>query len=199
MSLTASALPSRNGSPAWRRPTSAWGRMNGGRGRTEQTKLYTGREVYGMKEERMTTYLGQYGHLQYDVRVSKTGSPRGQAKGTPSFDLTAPRSARDKVYEGKENMKAGQFGPGLYDIRCFKTGSPKGQAKGTPRFGSGARFDREKCYEGRWHPNGRGKAGASGLDPPMCSNRGSPLWKGGRPSAAFALPHVPRVRREPVA
>lgn len=191
-SLTASALPSRNGSPAWRRPTSAWGRMNSGR--AEQPKLYTGREAYGAKEERMTTYLGQYGHLHYDVRVSKTGSPRGRTRCTPSFNLTAPHSAREKAYEGKEHMKAGQYGPGMYDIRCFKTGSPTGKAKGTPRFGSGARFDREKCYEGRWRDNNFGKEGASGLNPPMCSNRGSPLWKGYRPSAAFAQPHVPRVR-----
>ena len=125
----------------------------------------------------------------YDVRCSKTGSPLRGAKGTPSFSRTARRfsTAGDPAVPG-------QFGPGMYDIRCFKTGTPRGAAKRTPRFAPGERFDREKCYEGK--ENVRfGMAGASGLNAPLCSHRGSPLWKGGRPSAAFALPHIPRQRR----
>jgi hypothetical protein len=37
----------------------------------------------------------------------------------------------------------------MYDVRCSNTGSRRDAAKCTPRFGSGARFDREKCYEGK--------------------------------------------------
>merc|ERR1711977_573098 len=107
-------------------------------------KLYLGKETPGT--------FGQFGPGMYDVRCSKTGSPRGLAKGTPRLG-NGSRFDRGKCYEGKENvhMLLGQFGPGLYDIRCFNTGSPRGGGKGTPRFGNGARFDRDKCYEGKAH------------------------------------------------
>merc|ERR1719198_622636 len=36
----------------------------------------------------------------------------------------------------------GQYGPSMYDVKS----SP---VKATPKFGSGARFDREKAYEGK--------------------------------------------------
>merc|ERR1712146_468277 len=123
-------------------------------------------------------------------RCSKTGSPRGVAKGTPRLG-NGSRFDRGKCYEGKENMHMlkGQFGPGLYDIRCFNTGSPRGKGKGTPRFGTGPRFDRDKCYEGKVHMKFGREGPTASSSAPQCSNRGSPLWRN-RPSAAFALPHV---------
>ena len=74
------------------------------------------------------------------------------------------------------------------DVRCSKTGSVHDAAKGTTRFGSGARFDREKCYEGKErNATNYGQYGGQFYDV-RCSKTGSPLLKGSRPSAAFALP-----------
>lgn len=142
--------------------------------------------------------LGQFGPSFYDVRVSKTGSPRGGAKGfgwRPAPRLVehrvTPRVSEASTKE-KENLPAGQLGPGLYDVKCFQMGW---EAKGTPRFVPSKRFDRNKCYEGKARCQ-FGQFGPTGVyDAPMCSNRGSPLWKN-RPSAAFALPHVRRPSRE---
>lgn len=151
---------------------------------TKLPRLYLGKEMMHVGT------LGQFGPGMYDVRSSKTGSPRGVAKGTPRLG-NGSRFDRGKCYEGKENahMLLGQFGPGLYDIRCFNTGSPTGGSKRTPRFGSGARFDRDKCYEGKEHMRYGREGPTATYDPPRCSNRGSPLWRN-RPSAAFALPHM---------
>ena len=236
-SRNSSALPSRNGSPAWSRPTS---RFAGGE-RFNRAKCYEGKENAEVAK-------GAFGPGMYDVRCSKTGSPRGEAKHTPRF-AGSERFTRAKCYEGKENAEVakGAFGPGMYDVRCSKTGSPRGEAKhtprfagserftrakcyegkenaevakgiygpgmydvqcsktgsplkakGSPRFAGSERFTRAKCYEGRENANAlRGQAGASGLDSPRCSNRGSPLWNRRRePSAAFAIPYVPKLRRE---
>ena len=131
--------------------------------------------------------LGQFGPSFYDVKCSKTGSPvRGARSARSSF----ARGARFDREKSKENAKPGQYGPGLYDIRCFKTGSPRGSTKGTPRWGAGMRFDREKCADNARY----GQAPTASSGPPTVSNRGSPLWKGARPSAAFALPHVRHAR-----
>ena len=89
----------------------------------------------------------------------------------------------------------GSYGPGMYDVRCSKMGSPYGVAKGTPRFGSGPRFDREKCYEGKESAMAMRGSYGPGMYDVRCSKMGSPLWKGQqRPGAAFALPHIVRSR-----
>jgi len=159
--------------------------------RFNRAKCYEGKENAEVAK-------GAFGPGMYDVRCSKTGSPRGEAKHTPRF-AGSERFTRAKCYEGKENAEVakGIYGPGMYDVQCSKTGSPL-KAKGSPRFAGSERFTRAKCYEGRENANAlRGQAGASGLDSPRCSNRGSPLWNRRRePSAAFAIPYVPKLRRE---
>jgi len=179
-------LPSRNGSPAWRgKPTSAFGMLTSAR---DQLRLYNGKEE--------PTQFGQYGPGFYEAKVSRTGAPAlGCSRNAPSFAARFDQASL-KLYRGKENMTPGQYGPGMYDVRVFKTGSPRGGAKGTPRWASGQRFDRERCYEGREAVHLlKGKSGPTATNnAPMCSNRGSPLWKN-RPSAAFALPHAPKLRR----
>ncbi len=181
-SAQSSALPSRHGSPVWSKPAAAWGRSTAPR---HELPLYTGKE----NERR-----GTFGPGMYDVKCSKTGSPTREAKRTPRF-AGKERFDRTKCYEGKENAASlrGKFGPGMYDPKCSKTGSPL-TGKGSPRFAGTERFNRTKCYEGKENVMTlRGRAGASGLDSPRCSNRGSPLWKS-RPSAAFAVPFVPKLR-----
>jgi hypothetical protein len=190
-----SSLPSRNGSPAWSRPTSAFGKSTATRDRCP--RLYEGKGVA------QPTLLGTMEPGLYDVRgLSKTGTPRDQlAKGTPTMG-GARRFNRARCYEGKENAQSlhrGQFGGQFYDVRCSKTGTPRLQPKGgTPKIGGGARFNRERCYEGKERlATLRGREGASVIDPPRCSNRGSPLWQ--RPTSAFGATTQPRLVRPPMA
>lgn len=177
------------------RPSSASASIAGdSRSRTERSswarqpdvaRLYRGRE-----HVRTNELLGQWGPSMLDVKISRMGSARLEARCTPRLGR-GPRFNRERCYEGKEYVKLGQFGPGLYDLRSLKTGSPRTL---TPRFGNGTRFDREKAYEGRDRMP-RGKTGPTGAyDPPRCSVRGSPLWRN-RPSAAFAMPHVQLMRQ----
>mmetsp|Transcript_48312 Transcript_48312/g.126322 ORF Transcript_48312/g.126322 Transcript_48312/m.126322 type:complete len:297 (-) Transcript_48312:227-1117(-) len=176
------ALPSRDGTSAWIKPSSAFGKL------TSSRQAAPSRE-YGGKETRHVYLLGSFGPGMYDVRCSKMGSPLRGAKGTPSFTRTSPRFGT----KAQENLQPGQFGPGMYEIRCSKNGSPVRGGKMTPRFVPGRRFDRENCYEGKETVHVLlGRSGALGShDPPRCSRNGSPLWnRGSRPGAAFALPHV---------
>lgn len=182
-----SSLPSRNGSPAWSRPTSAFGKSTAPR---DCPRLYEGRGVP------QPTLLGAMGPGLYDVRgLSKTGTPRDQpAKGTPTMGGTR-RFTRERCYEGKENepSKRGQFGGQFYDVTCSKTGTPRWRPKGgTPKLGGGARrFNRERCYEGKEsEAQLRGQYGPGALDPPRCSNRGSQLWQ--RPTTTFGPRPRPR-------
>ena len=86
-------------------------------------------------------------------------------------------------------------GPGMYNICVSRTGLPLGVAKGTTRFGTGERFDREKCYDGKENAMTMRGAYGPGMYDARVSRTGSPLWKGQqRPSAAFALPHIVRRR-----
>ena len=189
-------MPSRTGSPLWSsRPSSAFGRLTGNR--STAANLYLGKEPYGKGIERAISRIGQYGpSLEYDVRCSRTGSPLGTAKRTPGF-ARAKRHVGMLTYEGKDATvaKLGQFGPGMYDVRVSKTGSPRGEAKRTPTFGGREGLtSRDKCFNGKQMTT-VGKFGPTAANAaPQCSNRGSPLWKRGPCSAAFAMPHVRRVR-----
>ena len=209
-SLPSSALPSRNGSPTWRRPASGWSKMT--TQRSSLPRLYAGKDEPAM----MLSSLGSFGPGFYEVKKPPiTGTPRfgsgerfdrtkayegkentammrGQfgpgmydvkrppIAGTPRFG-TGERFDRSKMYEGKENTATmlGQFGPGMYDVK-------RPPIAGTPRFGSGERFDRSKAYEGKENTaTMRGQFGP-GMYEVTCSNRGSPLIKGRRPSIALA-------------
>ena len=170
-----SVLPSRTGSPAWSRPSSAFSKTTLPRNHSQPT-------------------FGQFSGKFYDVRCSNTGTPRGGAgaKGTPTFGGTR-RFNRDKCYEGKANanVQRGQYGGVYYDVRCSKTGTPRGGAgaKGTPTFhsadhlGSTRRFNRDKCYEGKVNAAvQRGQYGGVFYDA-RCSNTGTPRWQ--KPTASF--------------
>ena len=170
-----SVLPSRTGSPAWSRPSSAFGRTTLPRNHSQPT-------------------FGQFSGKFYDVRCSNTGTPRGGAgaKGTPTFGGTR-RYNREKCYEGKANanVQRGQYGGVYYDVRCSKTGTPRGGAgaKGTPTFhsvdhmGSTRRYNRDKCYEGKANAAmQRGQFGGVFYDA-RCSNTGTPRWQ--KPTASF--------------
>ena len=70
-SLPTSALPSRTGSPTWRRPTSGWSKMTEQRG--QLPKLYQGKDQPSMN----LTALGQWGPGMYEVkRPPIVGTPR---------------------------------------------------------------------------------------------------------------------------
>ena len=86
---------------------------------------------------------GQYGGVYYDVRCSRTGTPRGGggAKGTPTFHSvdhmgSTRRYNREKCYEGKANanVQRGQYGGVFYDVGCSRTGTPRWQTP-TASFG----------------------------------------------------------------
>merc|ERR1712054_482972 len=68
----------------------------------------------------------------------------------------------------------GSYGPGMYDVRVSNKGSPCGVAKGTLRFGSGERFDREKCYEGKENTMTMRGSYGPGMYDVRVSNKGSP-------------------------
>ena len=115
-----SALPSRRGSPMWRRPSSAFGTTT--MTRSQSATLYHGKDM-------PQTTLGSFGPGSYDVRCSRTGTPRGRAKGgTPIFTGATgmQRETASKRYEGKEweATKRGKFGPGGYEPRTSNRGSP---------------------------------------------------------------------------
>jgi len=121
----------------------------------------------------MLSSLGSFGPGFYEVK-------KPPITGTPRFG-SGERFDRTKAYEGKENtaMMRGQFGPGMYDVK-------RPPIAGTPRFGTGERFDRSKAYEGKENTaTMRGQFGP-GMYEVTCSNRGSPLIKGRRPSIALA-------------
>ena len=144
--------------------------------------------------------FGQFSGQFYDVRCSRTGTPRGAAgaKGTPKFHSvdhmgSTRRYNREKCYEGKANanVQRGQYGGVYYDVRCSRTGTPRGGAgaKGTPTFhsvdhlGSTRRFNREKCYEGKANADvQRGQYGGVFYDV-GCSRTGTPRWQ--TPTASF--------------
>ena len=144
--------------------------------------------------------FGQFSGQFYDVRCSRTGTPRGAAgaKGTPKFHSvdhmgSTRRFNREKCYEGKANanVQRGQYGGVYYDVRCSRTGTPRGGAgaKGTPTFhsvdhlGSTRRFNREKCYEGKANADvQRGQYGGVFYDV-GCSRTGTPRWQ--TPTASF--------------
>jgi len=149
--------------------------------------------LYDGRGASQAALLGSAGPGFYDVRCSKTGTPRNAAKGTPTFG-GARRFNRERCYEGKDRIAKdyGQFGPGFYDVRCSKTGTPRGEAKGTPTFGRGRRFDRERCYDGKENQATLlGQYGPSERSPPRCTNRGTPNWQA--PTSAFGATTQPRL------
>ena len=108
----------------------------GGTRRYNREKCYEGKANANVQR-------GQFGGVYYDVRCSKTGTPRGAAgaKATPTFHSvdhlgSTRRYNRDKCYEGKANaaVQSGQFGGIFYDVRCSNTGTPRWQ-KPTASFG----------------------------------------------------------------
>ena len=87
--------------------------------------------------------FGQFSGQFYDVRCSRTGTPRGGAgaKGTPKFHSvdhmgSTRRFNREKCYEGKVNadVQRGQYGGVFYDVGCSRTGTPRWQTP-TASFG----------------------------------------------------------------
>ena len=87
--------------------------------------------------------FGQFSGQFYDVRCSRTGTPRGAAgaKGTPKFHSvdhmgSTRRFNREKCYEGKVNadVQRGQYGGVFYDVGCSRTGTPRWQTP-TASFG----------------------------------------------------------------
>ena len=161
---SSAALPTRTGSPSiGRRPGSAFGKSPASR--TDHTKQYEGKEFEAGKR-------GGYGPGGYDVKVSRTGTPRGQTLGTPVFGEAhgSGRPSTAKQYEGKEfeEGKRGGYGPGGYDVKVSNTGTPRGQTLGTPVFGEAhgpARPSTAKQYEGKEFEAGkRGGYGPGGYD-----------------------------------
>ena len=68
-------MPSNRGSPLWRRPSSAFGAST--MKRSASAGLYQGKD--GPK-----VGIGAYGGQYYDVRVSRTGTPRHRSLSTAS-------------------------------------------------------------------------------------------------------------------
>ena len=82
--------------------------------RSQSATLYHGKDM-------PQTTLGSFGPGSYDVRCSRTGTPRDKAKGgTPIFTGATgmQRETASKRYEGKEweATKRGKFGPGGYRL-----------------------------------------------------------------------------------
>ena len=87
----------------------------------DHAKYYEGKEFQASK-------TGSYGPGGYDIKVSRTGTPRGHALGIPVFGEghRPARPSTAKQYEGKEfeEGKRGGYGPGGYDIKVSNTGMP---------------------------------------------------------------------------
>ena len=107
---------SRHGSPLWKRPSSTFGATTAPRERP--AKQYAGKEWEA-------TQRGKEGPSYYDVKVSRTGTPRLGGKGTPIFG-EAPTASRTpsaaavltRQYVGKE-FEGAQRGLHTY---CSKVG-----------------------------------------------------------------------------
>ena len=96
----------------------------------DRRKFYDGKEFEESK-------LGGYGHLRYDVRCAKTGTPRDvseSAKAVPNFGPKGKGVTvvdRRKFYngydaDGKRPDQAkllGSYGPGWYDVRVNNKGN----------------------------------------------------------------------------
>ena len=158
------------------RPSSAFGEAS--TSSTGQIKLCDVREFLDGKR-------GSYGPGGYDVmKMSRTGTPRGQTVGTPVFNRspTPSRPSTAKQYDGKEfeESKRGGYGPGGYDVKVSRTGTPRGQTVGTPVFNRSpgpSRPSTAKQYEGReFEESKRGSYGPGGYDVRVSRN-GSPLWR----------------------
>ena len=108
-------------------------------GRGQSAGLYTSKDsprYAGVEESKR----GSYGPGLYDAhRVSSTGTPRGQMRGSgaPVFGCPPATMRGANQYEGKElaRKKLGSCGPGGYDVRVSRTGTPRGQARSIPIFG----------------------------------------------------------------
>ena len=176
---SSAALPTRTGSPSiGRRPGSAFGKSPASR--TDHAKQYEGKEFEAGKR-------GGYGPGGYDVKVSRTGTPRGHALGTPVFGEAhgSGRPSNAKQYEGKEfeEGKRGGYGPGGYDVKVSRTGTPRGHALGTPIFGEAhgsGRPSSAKQYEGKEFEEGKRGGYGPGAYSVKVSRTGSPLMGFGR-------------------
>ena len=167
---SSAALPTRTGSPSiGRRPGSAFGKSPASR--TDHTKQYEGKEFEAGKR-------GGYGPGGYDVKVSRTGTPRGQTLGTPVFgEAHGPaRPSTAKQYEGKEfeEGKRGGYGPGAYDVKVSRTGSP------LMGFGKGVSFGKAAMRRSQ----SAGAVRGAGYGNVQVSRNGSPLM-GRRAASTF--------------
>ena len=132
-----------------RRPSSAFGKSTASRTNVNQ---YCGKEWESASR-------GNYGPGNYDVKVSNTGTPRGEAKGTPIFGgtTTAQRpGAESRRYIGRE-FEAHQRGLNTY---CKQVGyasacafgkqaSSKHQTGRSCTFGHGGRDVFARLYQGK--------------------------------------------------
>ena len=158
---SSAALPTRTGSPSiGRRPGSAFGKSPASR--TDHAKQYEGKEFEAGKR-------GGYGPGGYDVKVSKTGTPRGHALGTPIFGEAhgSGRPSSAKQYEGKEfeEGKRGGYGPGAYSVKVSRTGSP------LMGFGRGVSFGKAAMRRSQ----SAGAVRGAGYGNVQVSRNGSPL------------------------
>lgn len=140
--LNVHSLPTRTGSPLWnRKGTATIGNMQ--RYVQSSDMLYTGKDSPRRRVIEQTK-LGRYGPGRYDVRVSRTGTPRGHVRSTPvwSVDPLVPPTPTEKLYEGRElNLKnwsrRGKIGADRnYEPRVSRTGTPRGHTRGTPKLPS---------------------------------------------------------------
>ena len=140
--LSVHSLPTRTGSPLWsRKGTATIGNMQ--RYVQSSDMLYTGKDSPRRRAIEQTK-LGRYGPGRYDVRVSRTGTPRGRVRSTPiwSVDPRVPPTPTEKLYEGRalayKNMaRRGKIGADRnYEPRVSNTGTPRGHTRGTPIFPS---------------------------------------------------------------
>ena len=158
---SSAALPTRTGSPSiGRRPGSAFGKSPASR--TDHAKQYEGKEFEAGKR-------GGYGPGGYDVKVSRTGTPRGHALGTPVFGEAhgSGRPSSAKQYEGKEfeEGKRGGYGPGAYSVKVSRTGSP------LMGFGRGVSFGKAAMRRSQ----SAGAVRGAGYGNVQVSRNGSPL------------------------
>merc|ERR1711907_768537 len=103
------------------------------------------------------------------------GSSSLPTSALPSRNGSARPRRLPALKRNPEEVTLGQFGPGMYDVSCSKTGSPLKVAKGIRRFGTGERFDREKCYEGKARSTTLLGQFGPGMYDVSCSKTGSPL------------------------
>ena len=164
----------------WRRPSSAFGTTT--MKRSQSTALYHGKDM-------PQTTLGSFGPGAYDVKCSRTGTPRDRAKGgTPIFTgaTGSQRESGSKRYEGKEweATKRGTFGPGGYEPRTSNRGSPLWR-RPSSAFGTTTmkRSQSATLYHGKDMPQTTLGSFGPGAYDVKCSRTGTPRdrAKGGTP------------------